>query len=635
MLPPIMVEKKRRNEMPTISSCIEIPIFPELKEPEEAVETFISKLKAISEFTPKTLINLHLMTQTDPTFIMKLAENSHEEATGFSIGPAGNKLSAKRFLELQQHGDNNISCQYDGCLTEHISAQEALLLLERLLELKPNIIGSTHFLIDISGLRWKGSIKSVSDNGMLCLSDMRMFNRKTKFPIGAYLLYHGESKDDPALESMFKSILEATGLDFKSGKISLQADIETYSNEKIPETFIQEVCTNEIFLETSKDIEKKGIKWQGLPHLGTHEEAFHKRAMAILDKNIKKEKINLDPKIKRFMKDNFPEYKLNEKDKYGFINFSRPTTEDFSTIITFEKEHYHGLGKAFTITLGTVRTSGSIKGWKTSNDIFKIWGDQLLRPSWAYSTGDELSEIFEGIKTLLNEVLPLFEKNMVKLLSPVPQEVPSHILQLGAITAKEGLVEANKVIKIIGDNFSLRHVGSGGSTTIRNMTERPCLKPDGRINFFGEWNFTYMSESEDGQGYLITVPAIGAVTATRIYDKPNMPVGYKLPSIRIPGNWLDSTEVMKIAEANGGKTHRENASSCFDIFLTLKRYASDRAYTWVERKSSDSVESMNRANKYFWFVHYGISVQHDQRRDFVIKFDCVDGSDILSGVEGS
>jgi hypothetical protein len=211
----------------------------------------------------------------------------------------------------------------------------------------------------------------------------------------------------------------------------------------------------------------------------------------------------------------------------------------------------------------------------------------------------------------------------------VPQEVPSHVLQLGAITAKEGLLEADKVIKIIGDNFSLRKVHSSGSTTIRNLTEQPCLTPDGRVNFFGQWIFTYMSDSEDGNGYLISVPAIGAVTASRIYHRPNMPVGYKLPSIRIPENWLNSTEVMKIAEENGGKFYRENASLCFDIIITLERYIGGGNYWWLERKSGDPVESIN---KYFWYVRYLIIDQLKQRRDFVIKFDCSDGSDILSGV---
>jgi hypothetical protein len=631
-----MVEKKRRNEMPKISSCIEIPIFPELNEPKEAVETFISKLKAISEFTPKTSINLHLTTQADSSLIIKLAENVPEQVTGFYIGPSGHEISAKIFLDIRQRRKKHKFFKYDGCLTEHVSIQDVFLLLEQLLELTPDSIRSTRFGIDVSVLRWNGSPESVSDNGMLILSDMRIFDRKPKFSIEAYLLCHGESTNDPALESMFKSILEATGIDFKSGKISLQADIETYSNEKIPDTFIQEVCTNEIFLETSKDIRKTGFKWHSLPHLGTDQEAFYKRADAVYDKKIK-EKINMDPKIKRFMKDNFPEYTLNEKDPYGDINFSRPTTEDFSTIITFDRKHYSGLGKAFTITLGTVRTSGSIKGWQTANSIFKIWGDQLFSPTWAYSTGDELSEIFEEIKTLLNEVLPLFEKNLIKLLSPVPQEVPSHVLQLGAITAKEGLVEANNVIKTIGDNFSLRSIHSQSSSiTIGNILDQSCLKLDGRIDFFGEWVYSYFkSGSEDGYGYLITVPAIGSISVSRIHKTLPVPVGYKLPYIGFPENWLDSIEVLKITEEIGGRISREYASSCSNIHMKLRTYASDGIYTWIDKKFRGSAEHINRDKKFFWFVNYFIVDKLNQRRDFIAMLDCSDGSVILSGVEGS
>jgi len=77
-------------------------------------------------------------------------------------------------------------------------------------------------------------------------------------------------------------------------------------------------------------------------------EAFDVRMQAVMER--KRERIDLNSKIKGLVRDAFSEFKFDGADPDG-LRFTRRLSDHLEQVLLFEKIHHLGLGKSFTIEI--------------------------------------------------------------------------------------------------------------------------------------------------------------------------------------------------------------------------------------------------------------------------------------------
>ena len=105
------------------------------------------------------------------------------------------KTNAQNFIKKCIEKNWKFLSGYSGKLTEHMSFHESLDFIDRLLQLKPGAIRSTSFILEVTGLQWKGTQEASGCTGNLYFYDFKAFKRKQRFHMGVTLLCRGSGKN--------------------------------------------------------------------------------------------------------------------------------------------------------------------------------------------------------------------------------------------------------------------------------------------------------------------------------------------------------------------------------------------------------------------------------------------------------
>ena len=118
------------------------------------------------------------------------------------------------------------------------------------------------------------------------------------------------------------------------------------NDKTMPALLFSAKLFNETFEKTNDELKHNKINWQDFPMLYSREDSFNVRSSSV-DKGIK-EKINLPPYIKNFMKSDFHEYVFKQTVAGRYLFFKQFNT-NIKLYIGFERIYHLGLGKAFTL----------------------------------------------------------------------------------------------------------------------------------------------------------------------------------------------------------------------------------------------------------------------------------------------
>src|SRR4030042_5660114 len=152
----------------------------------------------------------------------------------------------------------------------------------------------------------------------------------------------------------------------------------------------------------------------------------------------KKQRVNFPSMVRRFMKKSFPEFEP-WKDIGEQVFFSKQISPELALVLGFDRIHFHGLGKTFTLLFGVNITQGTCAGCTWDDNVFRLFHQSRFPPCWPYVTKAELAQALDGIRDFLQVVLPVFENGLNRCLCPIPTIVPDFIPDRGPITAKQAL----------------------------------------------------------------------------------------------------------------------------------------------------------------------------------------------------
>ena len=196
-------------------------------------------------------------------------------------------------------------------------------------------------------------------------------------------------------------------------------------NEKSKQNLILSVALfDEAFEKTKNDLKQKNIKWRDFPNLYTRDESFDMR-MSAVERGIK-ERINLLPLIKKFMKINFPDF-IYKKTPDGRRVFYKQINDYIKLGIGFETIHHLGLGKAFTLCLNIEHIDEPLLGHIWSENFFRLYGEKdSWPPCYTYSVKDDLNPIFKSVEEIINKTFPIFESTLKHSFDKSPEMIDNY-----------------------------------------------------------------------------------------------------------------------------------------------------------------------------------------------------------------
>ncbi|WP_319521648.1 hypothetical protein [uncultured Desulfosarcina sp.] len=366
------------------------------------------------------------------------------------------------------------------------------------------------------------------------------------------------------------------------------------------------ICFEEIIEKSHLEIVDRNLSWKKYKQLFSRGESFNIRSDAI--SKGKKERINLPSELKRFMKKSKPEFKY--KKVFGRHLFYKSISNDITYGIAFETIHHMGLGKAFTACFLIEHIGGLFSGNIWNSNVFRIFGESYSwPPCWTYTTKNDLDTVFESVDSLWEDLFPIFESNTIHYFTEVPVELPNDIKYRGAITAKEGLIEAQELALSWATDARLNSLSSGCHLSVRDQIG-PAVKPNGRLKPHAYWSYNFYSPSKKHVVIVIRIPYAGKsqLIAHSYESAIGNQIQYRFKPV--DDNWIDSDKAMLFAENNGGKSARNNAKKNFDIIVKF------------------GVPSSNRTGQHQWHISYLLVNNIRNRADLHLSMDPYNGGNI-------
>jgi hypothetical protein len=328
------------------------------------------------------------------------------------------------------------------------------------------------------------------------------------------------------------------GIDVKEMKL-IPVQFDRSLEPSTPEAWLVVLrAFDEAMARTSDSIGARPEDLSEIPLFFGRSGGFRKR-MADLQAG-KKGTVNLPSLLKRFMKQHFPEYHFHRSDPEE-LWFRKAVAPTLDLLLRFEKVHQWGLGKTFTIDFavdfpGTpfCRTHGE-RGRLLKN-IFWIFHESWERKVWAYTTSTELLTALQGCRDLLSRILPVLEQQCCELLLPPPVTLPTGIVELGPISAREAYNTVLPIARRWARDAEMESIGTG---CIISMPTLPITE-GGRLRRAGDWKVKFISKSLDRYCWYV-VPHTGRVWWDFYPVTQNATPKYS--SVLTSDEWVDSTEI--------------------------------------------------------------------------------------------
>jgi len=523
-----------------IISSVSWPL--ETKDASEAVQKTLDIIRSKVSIKDNITISLGMAAMSFPDILVLLAGALPEEAEGFGMDRS---VSAGQFLQYHVAGQlpKPSFCHCD--VTDYLSVSDTLKLIESFFQAAPRAIRSTSFTMTFKNLDWRGA--DGVGSGMLHLSDMKAFRRKQRFHLDANYSCQGKNSKDSSVKKLFRKITGETGIPFDKGRIIETIEKETLAKAEPQQILAARVCFEEAFEQAGLEIRNRNLRWQGLFGLASKHESFNRRFESVFSG--KKERVNFPALVRHFMKESFPEFKPCKGDREQ-IFFSKPISSDLEMVVAFDRIHFSGLGKAFTLLLGIRITEGPLAGRSWDDNLFRLF-QQQFPPCWTYVTKVELTGELKGIGGFLKSILPVFEKDLTHYLCPIPTKIPDSIPNRGAITAKQAMEESLNAAGTWAEDAALDSVGSGGLLSLRDGGMGPMIDLNGSLRPHGCWYYSFYSPAKKST-LLIQIPSLGALRCNEFaWPKSFGRTGKRIFPTPFD-NWIDTDLAMNIAEENGG-----------------------------------------------------------------------------------
>lgn len=334
---------------------------------------------------------------------------------------------------------------------------------------------------------------------------------------------------------------------------------------------------------------------------GLTDNASAKRTIAVLG-GIGEGAVNLPSLLKKFVARTFPDFIFDQKTG-DQMWFAKPLTADFRILLIFERIHHCGLGKAFTVTLGSeLSAAGAPPVW---------WHHSLLsffereRLEWTYGLAEDLEGCLQEVSVLLNLVLPEYEATWIATIDGTPSDILPAMTEYGAISFYEAADIAYRALEPLCPSFSsvigaYYAAQSAFGTSTNTDHGRESAAASGRLAAGHAWSIQF-ADIPARRAIRVGVPFLGGLafsTTNRITVLKNAvhwteaaaprsdetltlpaaldPTGPRHRAVHNP-SWhafADSLEAIDIAAAAGARAFLHKHPKC-TVQLTLYAEASE------------------------------------------------------------
>ncbi|MBZ5522114.1 MAG: hypothetical protein LAP21_07715 [Acidobacteriia bacterium] len=345
--------------------------------------------------------------------------------------------------------------------------------------------------------------------------------------------------------------------------------VQALSSNQVHELLLAEACFQQAIEGTRLALLREQISWHDFTRVAEHSETLRRRLTGPEDE--KAVRMSFDAAARGILAPGLAAFE-EFKDVEG-CSFQRAVVPGLHLLVRCHEVHGLGIGKMFELEIGISigpPDSHMFSPAKFITSAFRLFGDELTRPTWSYDTHAEMEICARETLELLRRVLPRLEAALRKYFEPWPKALPDAITGGRTVSARQALTAALTQAGRAEDEIELRFVNSvprlaNITTDIRR--EFPILS-DGRLGRLGAWRIIGVLRGHPAQELIADVPFEGPVR-----------VAWHNIRTRSPGihEWIDSTEAAaKI---------REQVGDGFDpSTLTLQGYAPAHWLTHLEKQ---------------------------------------------------
>jgi hypothetical protein len=513
----------------------------------EALAQFIAFIReqCVSEEASTIHIFLH---ETACKSTRLLAEVFPPDYKAFGTDPVldRRKLLSKSDFLSRVDAARASDCACDATLTDFLALERALALVAKLAATLPPSGRGIMLQVHVRRMKLLGAPETVRAD--LTFSRWRSGSRRKETSIRVSC--PAQDKSDREARETLRNIAARQGLNFN--KPFLQPPLGLGGERPATETlWVAQKAFQAAFDLALLDIEGKRITLDSAPLLFPRFEASRKR-MDDMQRGIS-EQIDVVPALKRLIRERQADYEFEASDAECII-FGKRLTASLDGVLTFERFHHHGLGKSFTAHYGVrfprnPELQSSPVAQVFHDSVFTLFHRNWEQPAWTYSTAKDLQQALAGCGDLLASVLPLLEKRLVEMLSPLPAKLPPSLPSLGTLTAKEAYAQALSVARGWAGDVELVSVGCLKSpglsidTAVLRDILGPAMSHDGRLQPHGWWSLSFTSRQR-GARLFVAVPHTGAIRWSAFGH-----LAKEWPAAFSSADWLDSKAIAAAANS--------------------------------------------------------------------------------------
>lgn len=529
--------------------------------------------------------------------LQQLARALPPGATGF-FGKMRVKSSASAgevLLAAETTSDCNRSdiLGYDGDLLEHLGFRESIEAVKRCVSTDTAWLKGAY-----ASLYVRNAILIDDPDAPACgigIANAEKHARKA-VRAGLWLEFPVASDDESVPKRLLKKLEASTGFRWSRSRISFRPDPPngaTY-DEKYGRTYL--LFIDELAGKLASAIRARELRWRDFPRLRTHGQGFRQRMETVLTQQ-SAGKVNFAACAKAFVARYFPSF-ISKTEPYD-IKFVEPIGKDAELILRFERIHYSGLGKAYSVWLGFNWKSGPIGRVQFGRSMSRFFdsdrsGSELV---WTYGSQADLLASLDETRRMLELILPGWRSAWIDCLDSGSESIFSGADQYGAITFREAVRIAARQLGRLEPEYPILVSASIDIPGVRGTWAPSSTSADasGRLGAGESWHIGF-GNRKTGKSVTVTIPFRGSVKfargfglhsvksgdgtggliVSRIDAEPDGPSLIMLPPIArydpevfvakidaaIDG-LADSPEVFACAEAGGGAAFRQLHPTCW------------------------------------------------------------------------
>jgi hypothetical protein len=343
----------------------------------------------------------------------------------------------------------------------------------------------------------------------------------------------------------------------------------------------------------------------------------HKRRMRAVITGRGKGRANLTSTIKRFVRRQYPDFafRASVDDNHSF---EKKLSPEFKVILTFERIHHFGLGKAFVIQLGCEYVASENR-FRWMHSLLRFFDRESLE--WTYGLPDELDACLEEASKLLDLILPEYSAAWLSLCQEGASEILNAMPHRGSLSFQEAADIAYSLVSLAFPEFrwvdgawfgrerpyaqlgfgphgdsaaAAGRLAPGHHWSIRfadirtNRTVTVYVPFSGRAGFvlsdrmlINRNNVHHILTAQPSPKETLMLPALASTQPAKAPDSPMW------------REFADSPNVMEVAASSGGREFLRAYQNCL-VLLQLNAEVSDPPLSleqWYVHYSARGIES--------------------------------------------